>query len=58
MRRDVWAVLLVLVVALHGVRADEAAAVKAIEKLGGDVYRDEKSPRHARLRGSSSAATR
>src|SRR5262249_483428 len=43
MRRSVWAVT-VLRTAAGGIRADEEAAVKAVEKRGGKVRRDDKAP--------------
>src|SRR5262249_25415704 len=43
MRQRMWSVAVLLTVAV-GVRADEAAAVKAIEKLGGKVPRDDNKP--------------
>src|SRR5262245_65130401 len=43
MRRSVWAVTVLLTAAV-GIRADEEAAVKAVEKLGGKVRRDDKAP--------------
>jgi hypothetical protein len=43
MRRRAWAVAL-LMTAASGVRADEAAAVQAVEKLGGGIARDYKAP--------------
>jgi hypothetical protein len=42
MRRDFWAMLVVLTVSCGG-WADEADAVKAVTKLGGDVLRDDKA---------------
>jgi hypothetical protein len=43
MRAGVWAVAVLLAAAV-GVRADEVAAVKAVEKLGGTVGHDDKAP--------------
>ena len=43
MRQGVWAMAALLALAA-GVRADEEAAVKTVEKFGGKVTRDEKAP--------------
>jgi hypothetical protein len=49
-----WAVLLLAVTAV-GVRADEEAAVKGIEKLGGTVKRDDKAPGRSGRQGHREA---
>src|SRR5947208_3522879 len=43
MQRNLWAMAAVLTAAV-GVRADETAAVQAVEKLGGLVRRDDQAP--------------